>query len=260
MLNEGMQYLQVQIDRMAAGRLGLDVNTIEDALRIQIEGRQVGVVLEGNRRTPLLLRGDDAVRSSPALFASLTLTLPDGENIPVSAVAKLVRHWRAGEDRPRERPAHGGGAKQCHRPRSGGLCRRSQAEWWPDKVPLPEGYSLKWGGQFENQQRAAARLGIVVPIALGLIFLLLFSTFGSLRQALLVLSNIPFALIGGVFALFISGEYLIGSGVRRIYCAAGHRRTEWRGAGDLFQPALRARHAGRAVWWWKARCEDCGPC
>ena len=75
-------------------------------------------------------------------------------------------------------------------------------------MPLPEAYSLKWGGQFENQQRAAARLGIVVPIALGLIFLLLFSTFGSLRQALLVLSNIPFALIGGVFALFISGEYL----------------------------------------------------
>jgi cobalt-zinc-cadmium resistance protein CzcA len=76
------------------------------------------------------------------------------------------------------------------------------------QVQLPEGYLITWGGQFENQQRAAARLAVVVPIALGLIFLLLFATFGSVRQATLVLTNIPFALIGGVFALGISGEYL----------------------------------------------------
>ena len=76
------------------------------------------------------------------------------------------------------------------------------------QVELPTGYYVEWGGQFENQQRAAARLSLVVPVALGLIFLLLFSTFGSVRQAVLVLSNIPLAMIGGVFALWISGEYL----------------------------------------------------
>ena len=76
------------------------------------------------------------------------------------------------------------------------------------ELPLPQGYRLTWGGQFENQQRAAARLMVVVPVALALIFFLLFSTFGSVRQALLVLSNIPFAMIGGVFGLLISGEYL----------------------------------------------------
>jgi cobalt-zinc-cadmium resistance protein CzcA len=75
-------------------------------------------------------------------------------------------------------------------------------------VKLPEGYRLAWGGQFENQQRAAARLMVVVPVALLLIFFLLFSTFGSVRQALLVLSNIPFAMIGGIFGLLVSGEYL----------------------------------------------------
>ena len=75
-------------------------------------------------------------------------------------------------------------------------------------VPLPTGYRLAWGGQFENQQRAARRLSIVVPIAIGLIFLLLFTTFRSIRQAVLVLLNIPFAMIGGVFALWVSGEYL----------------------------------------------------
>ncbi len=77
-----------------------------------------------------------------------------------------------------------------------------------EEVNLPPGYLLQWGGQFENQQRAAARLSLVVPVSLGLVLLLLFSTFGSLRQAVLVLMNVPFALIGGVFGLLVSGEYL----------------------------------------------------
>ena len=77
-----------------------------------------------------------------------------------------------------------------------------------EKVSLPQGYFIQWGGQFENQQRAAARLAIVIPVALGLIFLLLFSTFQSVRQALLVLANVPLAMIGGVFGIWISGEYL----------------------------------------------------
>jgi cobalt-zinc-cadmium resistance protein CzcA len=77
-----------------------------------------------------------------------------------------------------------------------------------EQVELPTGYYLEWGGQFENQQRAAQRLALVIPVAVGLIFLLLFSTFRSLRQALIVLLNIPFAMIGGVFALWLSGEYL----------------------------------------------------
>jgi cobalt-zinc-cadmium resistance protein CzcA len=76
------------------------------------------------------------------------------------------------------------------------------------KLQIPPGYRLVWGGQFENQQRAAQRLSIVVPVALALIFLILFSTFGSIRQAALVLSNVPFALVGGIFALLASGEYL----------------------------------------------------
>jgi cobalt-zinc-cadmium resistance protein CzcA len=77
-----------------------------------------------------------------------------------------------------------------------------------EKVALPTGYYVEFGGQFENQQRAATRLALVVPISLGLIFLLLFSTFASVKQAGLVLSNIPLAMVGGVFALWLSGEYL----------------------------------------------------
>jgi cobalt-zinc-cadmium resistance protein CzcA len=76
------------------------------------------------------------------------------------------------------------------------------------EVKLPTGYYYQWGGEFENQQRAAQRLSIVVPVAVGLIFLLLFSTFGSVRQATLVLTNVPFAMIGGVVGLWLTGEYL----------------------------------------------------
>lgn len=77
-----------------------------------------------------------------------------------------------------------------------------------DQVTLPRNYFIEWGGQFENQQRAAARLALVIPVSIALIFLLLFSTFRSVRQSVLVLSNIPFAMVGGILSLWISGEYL----------------------------------------------------
>ena len=205
--NSGVQYLQIKIDRFAAGRLGLSITEIESILLAQLEGKQLGVVQEGQRRTPVLIRGSQDLRASPADFDNLMLTLPNGTNVPLSAVAKVVR-----EEGPvkvdRERGARLVVVTANVRDRDlvsfvEEAKQRVQAE-----VKLDEGYSIKWGGQFENQQRASARLAIVVPVAIGLVFLLLFATFGSIKQALLILSNIPFAMIGGVFALWISGEYL----------------------------------------------------
>ncbi len=206
-LNEGVQYLKVEIDRLAAGRMGLSVDEIQETLRTQLEGRTLGVVLEGVRRTPLLLRGNDALRTSPALFASLKLTLPDGQSVALSSVASLKQ-----VDGPvkieRENAQRYAVVVSNVRDRDlvGFVEEAKQAV--TKQVALPSDYNITWGGQFENQQRAAARLAIVVPVALGLIFMLLFATFGSVRQAVLVLSNIPFALIGGVLTLWISGEYL----------------------------------------------------
>lgn len=205
--NSGVQYLQIKIDRVAAGRLGLSITEIESILLAQLEGKQLGVVQEGQRRTPILIRGSQDLRASPADFGNLMLTLPNGTNVPLSAVAKIER-----EEGPvkvdRERGARLVVVTANVRDRDlvsfvEEAKQRVQAE-----VKLGEGYSIKWGGQFENQQRASARLAVVVPVAIGLIFLLLFATFGSIKQALLILSNIPFAMIGGVFALWISGEYL----------------------------------------------------
>ncbi|MDP3088611.1 MAG: CusA/CzcA family heavy metal efflux RND transporter [Methylotenera sp.] len=205
--NSGVQYLQVKIDRVAAGRLGLSITEIENVLLAQLEGKQMGIVQEGQRRTPVLIRGNQDLRASPADFSNLLLTLSNGTNVPLSAVAKIER-----EEGPvkvdRERGVRMVVVTANIRDRDLVSFVEETKQRINTEVKLGEGYSIKLGGQFENQQRAAARLAIVVPVAIGLIFLLLFATFGSIKQALLILSNIPFAMIGGVFGLWISGEYL----------------------------------------------------
>lgn len=205
--NDGVQYLRVAVDRLQAGRLGLSVEEIQDALRTQIEGQRAGIVIEGNRRTPIVLRGSEAVRTSPAEFAAMRITTSDGNTVPLASVAKLeraegpVKIDREMGSRYSVVISNVGGRDLV------GFVEEAKA-LVAQKVPLATGYRIAWGGQFENQQRAAARLAVVVPVALGLIFVLLFSTFGSVRQALLILSNVPFALVGGIVALWVTGEYL----------------------------------------------------
>ena len=205
--NDGVQYLRVEIDRLQAGRLGLSVEEIQEALRMQIEGQRAGVVIEGNRRTPIVLRGSESIRLSPADFASVRITAEDGSTVPLTSVAKLeraegpVKIDREMGSRYSVVIANVGGRDLV------GFVNEAKAAV-TQKLPLPTGYRISWGGQFENQQRAASRLSIVIPVALGLIFILLFSTFASVRQALLILSNIPFALVGGILALWLTGEYL----------------------------------------------------
>ncbi|MHB0887741.1 efflux RND transporter permease subunit [Acidithiobacillus sp.] len=205
--NEGVQYEEVVIDRLAAGRFGLSVDAIEDALRAYVQGRVAGVVMEGVRRTPLQVRGPEDLRASPADFSRLRLVLPDGQAIALAAVAHLRR-----ADGPVKVEREMGSRYRVvmtqvkGRDLVGFVDEAKQRI--AQQVPLPTGYRLNFGGQFENQQRAAKRLAVVVPVALGIIFFLLYLTFRSLRQALLIMSNIPFALVGGIFALWLTGEYL----------------------------------------------------
>ncbi|UGX98083.1 CusA/CzcA family heavy metal efflux RND transporter [Bradyrhizobium barranii subsp. barranii] len=206
-LNEGAQYYTVAVNRMEAGRLGLTVDSIANSLRTQIEGRTIGTALEEGRRTPILVRGSETTREAPTLLASLPLTISSGQHVALSQVARIQR-----VDGPVKIDRENGNRMSVVRANVRGRDMVGFVQAAQQKVaaelPLPDGYRLTWGGQFENQQRAAARLSVVVPVAIGLIFVLLFTTFGSVRHALLVLVNIPFALIGGVFALVSSGEYL----------------------------------------------------
>lgn len=204
--NEGLLYLNIAVNQAAAARNGLSVDQLENILRAQIEGQLAGIVQEGIARTPILIRAD-ALTNAPHKLDALPIALPNGTVQPLSNLAKVERTTG-----PVFVTREMGSRFAVVRANVSGRAltdfvadAKSQVA---EKVKLPTGYRLEWGGQFENQQRAAARLALVVPIALGLIFVLLFTTFNSIRQATLVFANIPFALIGGVFALYISGEYL----------------------------------------------------
>ena len=205
--NDGVQYLRVVVDRLNAGRYGLSVEDVQDALRAQIEGQRAGTVIDGNRRIPIVIRGPDSVKISPAEFAALRIMTPDGQSVPLESLARLSR-----ESGPVKIDREMGSRYSVVIANVTGRDLVGFVEEAKTRVgagvTLPTGYRISWGGQFENQQRAAARLTLVVPLAIGFIFLILFTTFGSVRQALLVLSNIPFALVGGIVGLWVTGEYL----------------------------------------------------
>ncbi|MBL1292649.1 MAG: efflux RND transporter permease subunit, partial [Thiotrichales bacterium] len=206
--NEGAQYLRLVVDRMAAGRLGVSVDKLENDLRAQVEGIRVGTVYQDVRRIPLLLRGPEQLRNSVSVFSSQRFSL--AEDKATAGLADLVTLERTEGPVAIKRESGNRMAVVIANVSGRDLVSfvEEAKQVVADNVQLPGGYYLQWGGQFENQQRAAKRLSIVVPVALGLIFLTLFSTFRSIRQSVLVLANIPFALTGGVVGLWLTGEYL----------------------------------------------------
>ena len=203
---EGMQYLTVALDRHAIGQAGLSVESVQQALKQQVEGETTGLVNENGVRVPLVLRGGEAVRNSPEALRYLPLLGADGRAWRLGALADIRQ-----VDGP-IRVDHELGRRLATiqvsvegRDLTGFVQDAQQAV---AKVDLPRDIQIVWGGQFENQQRAAARLGLVIPAAMGIIFLILTLTFGSAMQATIIFLNIPFALVGGVVALAVSGEYL----------------------------------------------------
>ena len=205
--NSGMRYLTVKVDRLKAGRLGLNATEIQDVLRVWVDGRRIGLVLEGTARTPLVIRGEERLRASTHDIERIPIVLPNGGVVELGQIADVRL-----EDGPiqviREDGERFANVLTNVRGRDlVGFVDEAKAAV-AAKVQMPKGYRLVWGGQFENQQRASARLALVVPIALAFIFLLLFLTFDSLRQAILVFCIVPFATVGGVIALWLSGEFL----------------------------------------------------
>ena len=206
--NDRVDYLLVDIDRVAAGRVGMPVSDLQDMMRTQIEGVRAGVVADGVRRVPIVLRGEGGAGNLDAQgFADLVYRSPTGQLVRASDVAAVVRS---------EGPVkleHENGSRFAMV--QAFVTGRDIVSYVDDakadiaaNVPLPQGYRLEWGGQFENQQRASARLLVVLPVAIALIFGVLYLSLGSVRASLLILTNIPFAAVGGMIALAVSGEYL----------------------------------------------------
>lgn len=201
---DGVQYLQVSLNHDVMGAMGLSTLEVQSMLRQMVEGMPISEVQELERRTPLLIRAD---KSSLQSLAQLRLPTRTGQMVPLSSIATLteqagpVRIDRENASRMTVVRANVNGRDLV------GFVDEAKKNF-AQQIKLPPGYRVSWGGQFENQQRAAKRLLTVIPIALGLIVLILFFTLGNVRQAVLVVCNIPFAMVGGVFALLVSGQYL----------------------------------------------------
>jgi len=205
--NDSLDYMQLSLDRLALGRAGLNISDIEDDMRAMLTGVEAGIVVEPSRRTQIIVRGEDDLRNSPDDFNRVQIAVGDDEVIRIGDFASIER-VPGGVKIDRENASRFAIVQAYVSGRDLVSFVEDAQAAVAGKVDLPEGYRLSWGGEFENQRRAAARLAIVVPFALGLIFLVLFATLRSFRQSLLIMANVPFALVGGVLALVLAGEYL----------------------------------------------------
>lgn len=205
--NDRVDYLQIDLDRLATGRTDLAVTRVEDELRAMLEGVPAGLVSEPGRRTDIVVRGDERVRNDPETFMGMQIAAGDGGVVRAGDIAKLERV--AGPVKIDRENASRFAIVQAYISGRDLVGFVEEAQQAIDKgIELPPGYRLVWGGQFENQRRAAARLAVVVPVALLLILGVLFATLKSVRQSLLILVNVPFALTGGILSLWLSGAYL----------------------------------------------------
>lgn len=203
----GLYYLKLDIDRAKIARHGINVAEITEVIEAVGGGIAAGEVFEGQRRFPIVIRFPDERRTDVATIAALWVTAPDGSRIPLRELADI----RVVEGPAQISREHASRRIVIEANVVGrdlvGAVEEARAEV-ARLVQLPTGYYLAWGGQFKNQQQAMARLAIVVPLVIGLIFLLLFFTFGNIRQAALILLAIPFAMVGGLLALLLGGLYL----------------------------------------------------
>lgn len=214
----GLPMLEVKQDKKAIARYGLNVSDVMDVLSIAIGGREAGLVFQGDRRFDILVRLPDAMRQDLKTLENLPILLPaDNDNmtdrgsdhtrpvyIPLKQVAKL--EIKEGPNQiSRENGKRRIVVQANVRGRDiGSFVKEAQAAI-DQKVKLPAGYWLDWGGQFKNLQEAKARLSVVVPACFFMIFLLLFTALGSVKQALLVFSGVPLALTGGILTLWLRG-------------------------------------------------------
>jgi len=205
--NEGVEYFELKFDKKAMAYHGISQQEINNFLKIMVTGVQAGIIQEGMRRIDLMVKGDENLQNSLDKIQKLYYPLDNGKAIPLSNFIKFISN--AGPVQIEHEHGYRKTIVQTNVEGRDLVSFVEEAKIRISKeVKLPAGYYLTYGGEFENQQRAAARLAIIVPLALFLVFILLFVSFGSLTQATIVLINVPLALIGGFIGLYLSGEYM----------------------------------------------------
>ena len=209
----GLPQLQIKPDRAAIARYGLNVEDVNELVEAIFAGRKAGEVFEGEQRFDIILRLNENASKTVDSVRALTLTSPTGQRVPLAQVADISLVEGAAQI-SREATRRRIVVSTNVRDRDIASFVEEAKQKIEKEVQLPPGYYLTWGGTFENLERATGRLLIVVPIALFLIFVMLFSTFGSAKQALMIYTGIPFAIVGGVFALALRGmPFSISAGV-----------------------------------------------
>jgi len=205
--NSGKPTITIKVNRQEAARFGLSADDVLDVVHTGIGGKAAGVVLEGEKRFDIEVRLAPEFRSSIAALSALPIRTRTGAQVPLSRVADIrtsegysfVRHEQLQRVAILQLSVEGRDTN--------GFVQDANARI-REAVKLPAGYRYEWGGSFENQQRALARLAVIVPLTIAFIFVLLYVAFGTLRHAVIIIANVPFALVGGVLALFASGQYL----------------------------------------------------
>lgn len=203
----GQQALTVDIDRKAIARHGLNVADVQSVLESAIGGKDVTTLYEGERRYAVVVRFPEAFRGSPQAIGATLLTTATGGQVPLNNVARIEL-----VDGPAQISREGGkrrvvvGANVEGRDLGGFVAEVEQR--LEKEVKLPDGYYFKFGGQFENMERAMGTLQVIVPLTIAAIFFLLFLLFNSVKLAALIILVLPFASIGGLIGLFVTGEYV----------------------------------------------------
>jgi cobalt-zinc-cadmium resistance protein CzcA len=198
--------IQVRVDRARAARYGLNVGDIQDVIESALGGKRVTQIWEGEQRFGIAVRLEEPQRDLTRMEGLLIAT-PGGAYVPLSEVASF-RTVGGMMNIARENGKRVLAIGVFIRGRDMGGVVAEMQDNVASNIKLPEGYTVTWSGEFENQERAMARLSVIVPISVLIIFLLLFNAFKSFRSSLLIIANIPFSMIGGILALWLTGIYL----------------------------------------------------
>src|SRR6266567_5130197 len=205
--SSGVAELTISVDRTELARYGLNVSDVQDAVEAAGSGSIVSEIIDGPRRYPVAVRLPASYRANPEALGNILVHAPNGEQVLLGQVAR-IQLKRAPETIEREDAQRRVVAMSNVRKRDLGSFVSEVRSRIDREVQFPAGYYVTFGGQFENQQRATRRLMVIVPVVIALIFVLLYMTFGSFKQALLVTGNIPFALVRGIAALWVRGMNL----------------------------------------------------
>ena len=199
--------LRIAIDRLAVARYGINVSDVQDVIDLALGGAPITSVFEGDRRFDVVVRFVPEARASPAAIAELLIPTRDGARVPLVQLAEIKTLDGPTIIARRENQRAITVRTNIRGRDQGGFVAEAQQRF-AEAVKLPPGYSVEWGGQFSNLERARERLSVVIPITIGVIFVLLFTAFGAALDAAIVLVTVPFSLAGGLVALYLRGMNL----------------------------------------------------